>query len=103
MSHFPELLRRLPKCKGPFDAFKLEAKDCDVVFASHPAGTAFPPHNHETENVGVVTKGGIYLTLNGKETRYGPGQWYHIPARAMHATRFEEETAEIVFWFYARG
>jgi quercetin dioxygenase-like cupin family protein len=102
MPHFPELLRSLPKFEGPFDAFKLAAKDCDVLFASYPAGTTIPPHNHETENVGVITQGELILIVDGAEKRYGPGQWYHVPARVMHAARFDKETSEIEFWFYDR-
>ena len=100
MSHFPNLLRKLPKFEGPFEAFKLAAKNCDVLFASYPAGTTIPPHSHETENAGVITQGELILTLDGKESRYSPGMWYHIPARATHTARFEKETSEIEFWFY---
>jgi quercetin dioxygenase-like cupin family protein len=78
MAQFPKLIRDLPKFEGPFDAFKLEANKCDVMFASYPAGTTVPPHNHETENVGVITHGELILTLDGKETRYGQGEWYHV-------------------------
>jgi quercetin dioxygenase-like cupin family protein len=99
MAHFPPLLRDLPKFAGPFDAYKLEAGNCDVLFASYPAGTSIPPHDHDTENVGVITQGELILTLDGKETRYRPGEWYHVPARAKHAARFEKETSEIEFWF----
>ena len=100
MSHFPDLLCNLPKFEGPFEAFKLAAKNCDVLFASYPAGTAVAPHSHETENVGVITRGELILTLDGKETRYGPGMWYHVATHATHAARFEQETSEIEFWFY---
>ncbi len=100
MAHFPELLRGLPKFEGPFDAFKLQAKNCDVLFASYPGGTLIPAHNHETENVGVITQGELILSLDGKETRYGPGEWYHVRARAAHAARFDVETSEIEFWFH---
>ena len=62
-------------------------------------GTEIPTHSHDTENVGVITQGELILTMNGKETRYRPGQWYHVPARAIHAARFETETSEIEFWF----
>ncbi len=99
MPHFPERLRNLPKFDGPFDAFKLAAKGCDVLFASYPAGTTIPPHTHETENVGVITQGELILTMDGKETRYGIGTWYHVAARATHAARFETATSEIEFWF----
>ena len=99
MKHFPQLLRNLPKFEGPFDAFKLEAKDCNVLFASYPAGTTIAPHSHDTENVGVITQGELILIMQGRETRYRAGDWYHVPARATHAARFEKETSEIEFWF----
>ncbi len=102
MSHFPKLLEKLPPFEGPFEAFKLEAKDCDVLFASYPKGTVIPEHSHDTDNVGVITQGELILIVNGKEQRYGPGQWYHLPPRKKHAARFELETAEIEFWFRSR-
>jgi quercetin dioxygenase-like cupin family protein len=100
MSHFPELLRNLPAFEGPFDAFKLEARNCDVLFASYPRDTTIPPHSHDTENVGVITRGELILIVDGRETRYGVGEWYHVTAKAMHAARFEVETSEIEFWFH---
>lgn len=99
MSHFPSLLRNLPKFEGPFEAFKLAAKNCDVLFASYPAGTTIAPHSHETDNVGVITQGELILTVGGTETRYGPGMWYHVAANEMHAAHFEKGTSEIEFWF----
>ncbi len=102
MTHFPPQLRSLPKFDGPFDAFKLAAQDCDVLFASYPAGTVIPAHTHATDNVGVITQGELILTLNGQETRYRAGDWYHVPAQVVHAARFDEATSEIEFWSYAR-
>ena len=99
MPHFPDLLRSLPKFAGPFDAFRLAAQDCDVLFASYPEGTTIAPHHHETENVGVITQGELILIVDGKETRYRTGDWYHVPARGLHAARFEQETSEVEFWF----
>ena len=100
MPHFPDLLRRLPKFEGPFDAYKLEANGCDVLFASYPAGTIIPPHEHATENVGVITQGELILTVDGVEKRYPTGSWYHVAAKQKHAARFEVETSEIEFWFH---
>ena len=102
MAHFPQLLRDLPKFAGPFDAFKLAAENCDVLFASYPANTTIPAHAHDTENVGLITQGELILTLDGKETRHGIGEWYQVPAKATHAARFEQETSEIEFWFYPK-
>ena len=39
MEHFPKLLRQLPPFKGPFDAFKLEAKNCDVLSSRGSIGS----------------------------------------------------------------
>src|SRR5437879_3814889 len=102
MAHFPKLLRDLPPFDGPFVEFKLEAKNCDVLFASYPKGTVIPPHSHDTENVGVITQGELILTLDGRETRYRAGEWYHVRAKATHAARFDVETSEIEFWFHVR-
>ncbi|NEP16054.1 MAG: cupin domain-containing protein [Leptolyngbya sp. SIO4C1] len=99
MSHFPEQLRALPKFDGPFDAFRLAAENCNVLFASYPPGTDISPHTHETDNVGVITQGELILIMDGQETRYGVGDWYHVPAQVVHAARFEQVTSEIEFWF----
>jgi mannose-6-phosphate isomerase-like protein (cupin superfamily) len=96
---FPERIRALPPFEGPFDAFRLEARGCDVLFASYPAGTRIAPHEHPTENCGVILSGELILTLDDRERRYGPGDWYEIPAGATHAARFEVATSEVEFWF----
>lgn len=97
--HFPALIRALPEFDGPFDAHRLDAANCEVLFASYPAGTEIEPHTHPTANVGVVTAGELILTQDGAETRYGPGDWYHVAPEQSHAARFEVDTSEIEFWF----
>jgi len=98
-SHFPRRIRELPAFDGPFDAHRLGAEGCEVLFASYPAGTVIDPHTHETDNYGVITGGELILITDGVEHRYGPGDWYHLPPRALHAARFEVDTAEIELWF----
>lgn len=97
---YPEKIKQLPIYDGRFDAYKLEAKGSDVLFASYPAGTVIPPHTHETENVGVITKGELILTMNDEVSRIGVGEWYRVPANIEHAASFEVETDEVEFWFY---
>lgn len=97
--HFPDLICALPAIHERFAAFKLEADGCEVFFASYPAGTDIEPHTHDTENCGVITEGALYLTVDGIETRYGPGEWYHLLPNQEHAARFETDTSEIEFWF----
>jgi len=102
MSTLPKLLLDLPKFAGPFDAHKLVASGCDVLFASYPAGTTITMHSHETENVGIITKGELALTMNGETKTFKVGDWYHVPAMAPHSAFFESESSEIEFWFHSK-
>jgi quercetin dioxygenase-like cupin family protein len=99
--HFPEIIRALPDFDGPFDAYRLATEGCDVLFASYPAGTVIDTHTHPTRNVGVITEGELILTKSGEESRYGPGDWYHVDENEAHAARFDVATSEIEFWFTA--
>lgn len=96
---YPQKIRTLPLYDGRLDAYKLEAKDSNVLFASYPAGTKIPPHQHDTDNYGVITRGALILTMNGETQRIGIGDWYHVPANVEHAAQFDVETDEIEFWF----
>lgn len=100
-SHFPQLIRELPEFDGPFDAFRLAADGCQVLFASYPAGTNIEPHTHPTRNVGVITEGELELIRDGRAERYGPGEWYRLEPEEEHAARFDVATSEIEFWFDA--
>lgn len=97
--NYPDRIKKLPLYDGRFDAYKLRAEGSDVLFASYPAGTSIPPHTHETDNYGVITRGELILTMNGETTRVGVGDWYHVPANTEHAADFDVDTDEIEFWF----
>ena len=97
--YFPDLIMNLPAYEGQFEARKLAAEGCDVLFGSYPAGTVIAPHSHETENIGVIATGELLLTIAGETTRIGAGEWYHVPANTVHAAEFPVATADIEFWF----
>lgn len=97
--HFPPEIEALPAFDGPFDAHRLAASGCEVLFATYPAGTTIAPHTHRTNNVGVITKGQLILTVGQERTTYGPGDWYHVPAEVEHGAQFDVDSAEIEFWF----
>lgn len=97
--NYPDRIKKLPPYDGRFDAYKLRAEDSNVLFAFYPGGTSIPPHTHETDNYGVITRGELILGMNGKTTRVGVGGWYHVPANTEHAAEFEVDTDEIEFWF----
>ena len=96
---FPPQIAALPAFDGPFDAYRLAAKGCDVLFASYPAGTIINPHRHDTDNVGIITKGELIVTIDGDNKTFAVGEWYHIPAGVEHAAHFDVDSAEIEFWF----
>ena len=101
--HFPELIRNLPAFDGPFDAFRLMADGCEVLFGSYPAGTVIEPHTHPTENVGVVTEGELILTRSGETTRHVAGDWYHLDPEEEHAAQFDVDCSTVEFWFTVDG
>lgn len=96
---FPGAITQLPRFDGPFDAYRLAATGCEVLFASYPRDTAIEAHSHDTHNVGVITTGRLWLTVDGSEATYGPGDWYEITPGTAHSARFDEPTSEIEFWF----
>jgi quercetin dioxygenase-like cupin family protein len=98
-TNFPDKIRSLEPFSDRFDAFRLPAQDCDVLFATYPAGTEIEPHRHDTDNWGVITKGEIFITVDGTETSYRAGDWYTVAAGVEHAARCAEDTEEIEFWF----
>ena len=99
MTAFPSRIERLPPFDGPFDAFRLAAAGCEVLFASYPGGTAIAEHEHVTHNVGVIVAGELILTTSDGEQRYRVGDWYEIAPGVRHSARFEVPTAEIELWF----
>ncbi|HAO89555.1 MAG TPA: cupin domain-containing protein, partial [Gammaproteobacteria bacterium] len=52
-----------------------------------------------TDNVGVITKGSLLLTMNGETQHIAAGEWYFVPAGTEHAAKFPEDTADIELWF----
>ena len=94
-SEFPYRILGLPPFEGPFDAHRLQAAGCDVLFASYPAGTEIEAHTHATDNCGLITRGELILITDGVEERFGPGEWYQLAPGQEHAARFEVDTAEV--------
>jgi len=100
-SGFPAKVKSLPSYAGRFTATQLSADRCEIFFASYPAGMSIEPHSHATDNHGIITRGEMFITVEGVETRYGVGEWYEIAAGVEHSARCAVETEEIEFWFEA--
>ncbi len=96
---YPDKIKQLIPYDGRFDAYQLHADNCKVLFASYPAGTVIETHQHDTDNYGIITRGELVLTIEGKTNRYATGDWYHVPANTKHTAKFDVDTDEIEFWF----
>lgn len=99
-SAFPPRIQALEPYIGRFDAFRLRAEGCDVLFGTYPGGTRIERHTHPTDNWGVITKGEMVIAMQGTETRYAPGNWYHVPAQVEHSAYCDVDTEEVEFWFH---
>ena len=58
--------------------------------------TVVETHKHDTEQVGLVTKGSLVLVVAGEQRILTPGDTYRVPAGASHGARVFEEAAQVV-------
>ncbi len=98
-AHFPEKIRSLPIFQGRFEANRLTTENVDIYFASYPQGTEIEPHQHKSDNHGVVTQGELILIVDGQEEYFELGDWYHLKPNQIHAAKFSKDTSIIEFWF----
>ncbi|HEY2658190.1 MAG TPA: cupin domain-containing protein [Caulobacteraceae bacterium] len=56
-----------------------------------PTGGGPPTHRHAWEEIYVVTKGVLDVTVDGKTTRLGPGGFAHVPANTPHSYHTVED------------
>ena len=87
---YPPFLRDLPRIDIALDGVRgwlLQGPGSQLVFLDiEPIGKV-PLHSHG-EQWGVVLAGEMLLTVGGETRRYGPGDWYHIPAGVEHGAEF---------------
>ena len=74
-----------------------------VFFSAYPGGLYVDFHSHPTENLGLVSQGEFTLIWeDGKQEIFGVGDWYYIPENTLHASKLNEDSAFIEFWFEAQ-
>lgn len=88
MTHdsFPEIIKALPRADISIDgvqAWIAQGKAFQIVFFEINAGASVPHHSHAAQ-YGIVIKGEMTLTINGKAKRYKKGDTYYIPEGAIH-------------------
>ena len=63
----------------------------EIFDTSGPAGGGPPTHRHAWEEIYVVTKGVLDVTVEGATARLGPGGFAHVPANALHSYHTVED------------
>jgi quercetin dioxygenase-like cupin family protein len=63
----------------------------EIFDTSGPTGGGPPTHRHAWEEIYVVTKGLLDVTVDGKTVRLGPGGFAHVPANTPHSYHTVED------------
>jgi quercetin dioxygenase-like cupin family protein len=67
-----------------------------LVFFYLSPGARIPEHAHFHEQMGMVLKGSILLTIGDEEKIVLPGIVYRVPPDVLHGGRCLEEGAEVI-------
>ena len=64
---------------------RLEVLGYRVTRYVYPAGTRFPPHDHDVDKIDGVLSGRFRMTLGDESLVLGAGDMLEIPAHARHS------------------
>ncbi len=71
------------------------AKQVEMWVARMDAGASTPPHVHDTEQVVHFLGGRGWVTLDGREIPFQPGDTLILPANTVHQIVAETETGYV--------
>jgi len=73
---------------GQFTAELRRAGFAQSVEVEWPANGSLEEHSHPFESRALILSGEITLCVDGRETRYGSGETFHLPHGTMHRERY---------------
>lgn len=82
--------------EGPTDQLKLMVAGSVTL---KPGKTPHPPHEHEEEEIMVVTEGTGIIGLNGQDKAVGPGSMMYSAANKPHDIRNTGKTPMTFFYY----
>jgi len=98
---YPNVITGLPEAviqvKG-IKAWVLQGEAHQLVFFEMEPQTQVPEHSHDYSQWGILLKGKMQLTINGKTHLIKKGDEYVIPARAKHHATFLTKCRVIDFF-----
>jgi mannose-6-phosphate isomerase-like protein (cupin superfamily) len=72
-------------------------KGASRFFLKYPAGLVTPNHHHTTDHYVTVVSGTLLLTVDGKETRLGPGSYFALLGKSPHVAKVEGKEPAVMF------
>jgi len=72
-------------------------KGASRFFLKYPAGLVTPKHHHNTDHYVTVMSGNITLTVNGKDHKLGPGDYFALTNKAQHVAKVEGKDEAVFF------
>jgi quercetin dioxygenase-like cupin family protein len=60
----------------------------EFVTVEWPANGALDEHSHPFESRALILSGEITLGVDGRETRYAPGETFHLLRGMLHTERY---------------
>ena len=99
-SIFPEPILRLPEADIPLKgvaAYLSQSSNHQVIFMEFTEDVELPEHSH-AEQVGIVIKGKIDMTIDGTTQTYQTGDVYFIPENVPHCGYIHAGYADVTFF-----
>lgn len=57
----------------------------------------YPAHEHDGDTAHIVVGGSVFITIDGVEKEYRPGDRFDIPAHTAHSARMGDEGCTYIF------
>ena len=72
-------------------------KGASRFFLKYPAGLVTPPHHHSTDHYVTVVSGTLTLTVQGKDYKLGPGDYFALTNKVSHVAKVDGKTEAVFF------
>lgn len=66
-------------------------------YLKYPAGLVTPVHHHDADHAVVVLSGRVTLTVDGKDHKLGPGDYFTLTGKAPHAAKVDGKEEAVMF------
>lgn len=73
------------------------SKGASRFFLKYPVGLVTPRHHHNADHYVTVVSGNITLTVEGKDHKLGPGDYFALTQKVVHAAKVEGKDEAVFF------